>query len=341
MNHKRLTTFLRLLAIVAFAPAAFAMEAPAPAFKPAIIYEYAGEKSENAYINAARNGANKAESEFHTKVTIYQVKLKDDLASTIRRAASAGASPIILLGEQNIEPVLSLAGRFPGSNFTVIDGAVPPIYPNVQSIIFRNNEGAFLVGLIAGKMSRSETIGFIGGMESPLMQNFAVGFTHGVRYAAPEMKVDAKMVGTTAAAWNDQETAYKLAKEEYENGVDIIYAAAGGSGMGVLKAAAETGKLAIGSDINQNGLYPGHVLTSMIKRVDVAVYETIKSSYEKNWTSGTRFLGIKEGALDYAVDQNNRTLFNNELIEAVSVAKDRIIDGGLVVNSYQAPEPNN
>ncbi len=303
-------------------------------FAPAIVYQYAGEKSDNAYINSARNGIIKAEEEFHTKVSITQIKPGENVLASIKRVADSGATPIILLGDQNVDPVLKLASDYPHTSFTVIDGLVPPLHPNVQSILFKNNEGAFLVGMIAGKMSKSGFVGFVGGMDIPLIRNFATGFTQGVKYAAPDVTVNVQMVGSNAEAWNDPEKAHDIALSQFHEGADIIFAAAGGSSLGVLKAADETGKLAIGVDTNQNGVYPGRVLTSMVKRVDVAVYDTLQSSHEHRWNAGLKYLGIKEGALDYAVDQYNRALITEPLIEQVATAKDRIMNGTLTVESY-------
>jgi hypothetical protein len=212
----------------------------------------------------------------------------------------------------------------------------PTLFPNVQSILFKDHEGAFLVGMIAGKISHTNLVGFVGGMDIPLIRNFALGFTQGVKYAAPDLAVDVQMVGPTAEAWSNPEKAKALAQMQYREGADIVFAAAGGSSLGVLQAANEMGKLAIGVDSNQNGLFPGHVLTSLVKRVDVAVYDTLKNSREGTWSAGIKYLGIKEGALDYAVDQNNSGLISEKLIEEVATAKDKIISGKIVVESYSA-----
>jgi basic membrane protein A len=185
-------------------------------------------------------------------------------------------------------------------------------------------------------MTHSGFVGFVGGMDVPLIRNFALGFEQGVKYADPEAKVNSQMVGTTSDAWSNPEKAHEIAQMQFREGVDIIFAAAGGSTVGVLRAADEMGMLAIGVDTNQNGLFPGRVLTSMVKRVDVAVYDTLKNSYESTWSPGIKYLGVKEGALDYAVDQHNRGLMSEKLIEEVATARDRIISGKIVVQSYSA-----
>ena len=311
--------------------------APAKAkYHPAVIYLYAGDTGDSAFINSARNGIGQAENEFRTPVTLTRIKTTYDLTATIKKVADSGANPIILLGNQNVTPVMNLAERYPHTNFTIIDGLAPPLYPNVQSILFKDHEGAFLVGMIAGRLSHTGFVGFVGGMDIPLIRNFAQGFQQGVKYAAPDVKVDVQMVGTTADAWSNPEKAKSIAQTQYREGADIIFAAAGGSTVGVLKAADEMNKLAIGVDSNQNGLYPGRVLTSLVKRIDAAVYDTLKNTYEGTWSPGIKYLGIKEGALDYAVDQNNRNLISEKLIEEVATAKDKIISGKIIVESYTA-----
>lgn len=311
-----------------------------PPFKPAIVYSLttsrdktATAKSDGAFIESARIGIEKAQRDFGVTVIEHRMNGSENLTAAIKRIADSGANPIIAVGSQNVVPVLELAGRYPNTQFTVIDGLVPPILPNVQSILFKDHEGAFLVGLIAGKVAKGH-VGFIGGLDSPLIRNFAAGYAHGVRYANPKAKVSTVMIGTTVDAWNDPTKAYKLAIQQYKDGAEVILAAAGGSSLGVLKAANDTSKYAIGIDSNQNGVFPGRVLTSLIKRVDIAVYDSLKRSHDHTWNPGIKYLGIKEGALDYAVDGNNRELISETLIEEVSTAKERIINGLITVDTY-------
>lgn len=327
---------LGLLAV----PAATATAAET-VFKPAIIYFYSGDlnnanqiKSDGAFIDAARAGIEKASLEYGVTISEHRLHANDNISAAIKRVADSGANPIIALGSQNVIPVLGLAERYPHIQFTVIDGLVPPLFPNVQSILFKDNEGAFLVGMIAARTSTSGRVGFIGGQDSPLIRNFAAGYTQGVHYATPGAKVSVAMIGTSSDAWSNPAKAHELAMQQYNEGSEVILAAAGGSSLGVLKAANERGKLAIGIDTNQNGLFPGRVLTSLVKRVDIAVYETIKRSHDGTWNPGIKYLGIKEGALDYAVDQNNRALISEKLIEEVATAKERIINGLIIVDTY-------
>src|SRR5690606_34333676 len=154
--------------------------------------------------------------------------------------------------------------------FVVIDGVVKA--PNVASVVFKEHEGSFLVGMMAAMASRSGKVGFVGGMDIPLIRRFQCGYEQGAKYANPKVEVLAAMTGTTPAAWSDPARGGELAKSQFAKGVDVVFAAAGGSGVGVYQAAKDAGKLAIGVDSNQNHLHPGTMLTSMVKRIDVAVY---------------------------------------------------------------------
>lgn len=335
MRHGLPPRLFRLLPCIAFCIAALAEPAQAaPRYKPAVVYLYSGSESDRAFIDAARTGVERAEREFGVPVTEHRMLGTENITATLKRVADSGASPIIAVGYQNVMPVLNLAERYPATRFTVIDGLVPPLFPNVQSIIFKDHEGAFLVGLIAAKLSKTSHIGFIGGMDIPLIRNFSTGFQQGAHYANPDIQVEVDMVGTNAQAWSNPPAAAKLAHKQFRAGVDVVFAAAGGSGLGVLQAAKEAGKYAIGVDTNQNGLYPGTVATSLVKRVDIAVYDSLKTSYQRRWNPGIKYLGIREGALDYAVDEHNKDLITEALIEQVATAKERIINGMIEVESY-------
>lgn len=315
-----------------------AQDAPAKSKKvkihPALIYVLGDKDSDRAFVDAARIGAERARDELGLNFTEYRMHAGEDVTAIIKKAADSGASPIVAVGFQNVMPVLNLAERYPNTHFTVIDGLVPPLFPNVQSVIFKDHEGAFLVGIIAAQHTKSDHIGFIGGMDVPIIRNFAMGFVQGVRYVNPKAKVDVEMVGTTTKAWSSPGLAKTIAINQYQSGVDVIFAAAGGSGLGVLEAAKETDNFAIGVDINQNALFPGHVLTSLIKRVDIAVFTALKTSMEGDWNPGIKYLGLKESALDYAVDEYNRHLMNEELIDKVATAKERIVNGLITVEMY-------
>jgi basic membrane protein A len=319
-----------VLAAVAMAQTAYA----AARFRPAIVYAFTGKAGDQGFIDLVRLGAEQAKQEVGIDYIEQRVTAEDDHISTFRRLIKGGVTHIIAVGFQNIVPVLTIAGEYTDIKFTVIDGVIPPIYPNVQSLSFKDHEGAFLVGIIAASAAKNNRIGFIGGMDVPVINNFALGYFQGAKYQNPEIELEKDVIGTEPSAWNNPKRAKILAKKQYNDGVNVIFAAAGGSSIGVLEAAQEMGYYAIGVDSNQNSLYPKTVITSMIKRVDKAVYETLTSSYSGKWKAGIRYLGLKEGALDYAVDVNNKEVITLNMIEKVEEARDKIIRGIITVDVY-------
>jgi basic membrane protein A len=203
--------------------------------------------------------------------------------------------------------------------------------PNVESIVFKEQEGSFLVGMMAAMASKTGKVGFIGGMDIPLIRRFQCGYEQGAKYANPKAEVTSNMTGTTPSAWNDPTRGAELAKAQFAKGVDVVFAAAGGTGIGVYQAAKDGGKYAIGVDSNQNHLQPGTMLTSMVKRVDVAVYNAAKKT-----NPGVTVLGLKEGGVDYALDKNNEKLVSAEMKKKVDAAKADIIAGKIKVADYMA-----
>jgi len=206
--------------------------------------------------------------------------------------------------------------------------------PNVRQIAFTEHEGSYLVGMMAGMASKTGTVGFIGGMDIPLIRRFGCGYAQGVMAANPDAKVVLNMTGTTPAAWNDPVKGAELAKGQKAQGADVIYAAAGGTGVGVLQAAADEGILGIGVDSNQNGMHPGKILTSMLKRVDVAVYNAFKEGADL--APGINVLDLKSDGVGYAMDENNAALVTPEMQAAVDAAAEKIKSGELVVHDYMS-----
>jgi basic membrane protein A len=220
-----------------------------------------------------------------------------------------------------------IAKEFPKLQFAIIDDVVK--LPNVQSIVFKEQEGSFIVGLMAASASKSGKVGFVGGMDIPLIRKFQCGYEQGAKYANPKAEVFANMTGTTGAAWNDPARGGELAKAQFSKGADVVFAAAGGTGMGVYQAAKDSGKLAIGVDSNQNHLQPGTMLTSMLKRVDVAVYNV-----SKKFAPGVTVLGLKEDGVGYAMDSNNEKLVTADMKKKAEAAKADIISGKIKVADY-------
>jgi basic membrane protein A len=192
--------------------------------------------------------------------------------------------------------------------------------------------------MAAAMASQTGKVGFVGGMDIPLIRNFAHGYQQGVEHVSPDAEVFVNMTGTTPAAWNDPAKGAELAQSQFDRGADVVYAAAGGTGLGVLQAAADSGKLSIGVDSNQNYLHPGSVLTSMLKRVDVAVYNAFKDAMEGDLETGMQNLGLAEDGVGYALDENNRELVTPEMEAALEDAKAKIIAGEIEVTDYYSTQ---
>lgn len=298
-----------------------------------LVYMLANE-TDGAFIDSARRGAQLAQHDFGAQFHEVRLRNQDNVLQEIDALAREGYSPIISVGYQSVMPVLQLAEKHSSTKFAVVDGMVPPLFSNVQSIIFKDHEGAYLVGMIAAFTSKTGILGFIGGMDIPIIRNFAHGYTQGARSINPSVQILTDMVGEDNTAWSDSKRAHELAVAQYNARADVIFAAAGGAGLGVLQAAKDKEKYAIGVDANQNGIQPGYVLTSMIKRVDVAVYKTLEMISKNEWSHGIRYLGLKDGALDFAVDVHNRMLLSDEALERVITAKEHIENGLLEVEMY-------
>ena len=296
--------------------------------EPAIIYDMGG-KFDKSFNEAAYNGMERWKKETGKNYMEFEVSNESQREQAIRRMAEKGASPIIAMSFSQASAIEKVAKDFPKLNFAIIDDEVK--LPNVQSVKFKEQEGSFLVGMMAAMASKTGKVGFVGGMDIPLISKFQCGFEQGVKFASKKAEVFANMTGTTGAAWNDPTRGGELAKAQFAKGADVVFAAAGGTGMGVYQAAKDGGKLAIGVDSNQNGVQPGTMLTSMVKRVDVAVYN-ISKSFKPGFTE----LGLKEEGVGYAMDKNNEKLVPADMKKKVDAAKADIISGKIKVVDYTA-----
>lgn len=321
-------TFTRTLA---GATAALALLAGAASAEPAIIFDLGG-KFDKSFNEAAFNGATKWAEE--TGGTFKEIEMQSEAQreQALRRMAESGANPVVMTGFAFGDVLNTVAPDFPETKFAIIDMVVDQ--PNVKSVVFTEHEGSFLVGMMAGLASKTNTVGFIGGMDIPLIRRFGCGYAQGVKAVKPDATVVLNMTGTTPAAWNDPVKGAELAKAQKSQGADVIYAAAGGTGVGVLQAAADEGILSIGVDSNQNYLHPGKVLTSMLKRVDVAVYNAFKEGTDL--APGINVLDLKSEGVGYALDENNAPLVTAEMQAAVDAAAGKIKSGELVVHDYMS-----
>jgi basic membrane protein A len=295
---------------------------------PAIVFDMGG-KFDKSFNEAAYNGMEKWKKETGKNYLEFEISNESQREQAIRRMAEKGASPIIGIGFGQASSIEKVAKEFPKLQFAIIDDVVK--VPNVQSVVFKEHEGSFLVGAMAAIASKTGKVGFVGGMDIPLIRKFECGYGQGAKFINPKAELTANMTGTTGAAWNDPARGGELAKAQFSKGVDVVFAAAGGTGNGVYQAAKDMGKLAIGVDSNQNYLQPGTMLTSMLKRVDVAVYNVIK-----NHQPGVSVLGLKEGGVDYALDKHNEKLVTADMKKKVEAAKADIISGKIKVADYMA-----
>ena len=319
---------LALLVVARLAAPALGAE-----IKPAIVYDLGG-KFDKSFNEGAFRGGERFTAETGVAVRDFEIQNDAQREQALRRFARDGASPVIAVGFSHAAALDKVARDFPQTPFAIVDMVVDR--PNVKSIVFREHEGSYLVGLLAAMASKSGKIGFVGGMDIPLIRKFACGYRQGARRANPGVEIFENMTGVTGAAWADPVKAGELARAQIERGADVIYQAAGGTGIGVLRAAADAGKLGVGTDANQNGLFPGHVLTSMLKRVDNAVIRAFSTARAGTWTSGVESLGLREEGVGWALDDNNRGLVTPAMKDAADRAVAAIVSGDIVVHDYMA-----
>ncbi|MBM3605362.1 MAG: BMP family ABC transporter substrate-binding protein [Alphaproteobacteria bacterium] len=297
--------------------------------EPALIYDLGG-KFDKSFNEAAYMGAQRWVEETGGSYRELEMQSEAQREQALRRLAEAGANPIVMVGFAFGDVLTKIAGDYPETNFAIIDMVVEA--PNVQSVVFTEEEGSYLAGVMAGMASESGTVGFIGGMDIPLIHKFHCGFAQGFKSVQAEGNVLMNFTGTTPAAWNDPVRGGELTRAQVSQGADVIYAAAGGTGIGVLQTAADQGILSIGVDSNQNALHPGQVLTSMVKRVDNAVFDAFTAGAEIE--PGVKVMDLAAGGVDVAIDENNDELVTDEMQAAIDEAKAAIASGEVEVHDY-------
>ncbi len=303
--------------------------------KPAVLFDIGG-KFDKSFNEGIYNGAEKFKTEAGIAYGEFEISNEAQREQALRNFADQGYSPIIAAGFAQAAALEKVAKEYPDLKFAIIDMVVN--LPNVQSIVFKEDEGSYLVGMMAAMASKSGKVGFVGGMDIPLIRRFACGYVQGVKAAKPDATVFQNMTGDTGAAWNDPVKGGELTKAQISQGADVIYHAAGGTGVGVLQAAADGGALGIGVDSNQNGMHPGKVLTSMLKRVDVATYDVMKTAKDGAFKPGIKSLGLAQDGVGYAMDDNNKDLVTADMTAKVEAAKADIIGGKLAVHDYMSDE---
>ncbi|WP_454853286.1 BMP family lipoprotein [Rhizobium binxianense] len=319
-------SLLTLLAVAAMSTTALAADV-----KPALVYGTGG-KFDKSFNEAAYNGAEKFKAETGIAYRDFEPTGDTQGEQAIRNFASRGFNPVVAVSFAWTSAIEKVAAEYPDTKFVIVDAVVDK--PNVRSVVYKEEEGSYLVGILAGMASKSGKVGFVGGMDIPLIRKFECGYEQGARSVKADVEVFQNMTGTTGAAWNDPVRGGELTKNQIDQGADVIYAAAGATGLGVLQTAADNKKFSIGVDSNQNHLHPGSVLTSMVKRVDLAVYNAYNDAKNDKFDAGVQALGVKEDGVAAAIDDNNKSLITPEMQAAVDKAKADIIAGTVKVHDY-------
>ncbi len=320
-----MTNFLiSIFALSLFATNAFA-------FKVGLVLDKGG-KDDKSFNSAAYEGALKAQKELGIELKYVEATDSNSIENLHRSFAKKDFDLIIGIGFAQADAVKKISTQFPDKKFAIVDGNVTA--PNVKSLMFEEQEASYLVGAIAALKSKTGKIGFIGGMDIPLIRRFEMGYKAGAEKINGKVNLVSNFIGVTGEAWNNPAKAKELALNQYNTGVDVIFVAAGASGTGAFDAAEDKKAFAIGVDSNQNWMKPGYILTSMLKRVDVAVFDTIKDAKDGNFKAGVLQFGLKNKGVDYAVDANNEKLLTPEIRKKVEELKAQIIAGKITVPDY-------
>ena len=283
-----------------------------------------------AYCDAFHIGVKAAEEGLGITLTEVNGMENDPVATEMLLRDAAQNSELVLTAGYQMGDVLArVAPEFPDVKFAIFDVVLD--IPNVASVNYKSNEGSFLVGAIAALKSESNKIGYIGGADVPLLQEFEAGYVAGIHAVNPDAEVTVEYISKDATGFGQPEKAKELALAQYANGIDVIYVAAGGSGQGVLKAAQAQQKFIIWVDSNGNYLAPGIVLTSMTKEIPASVQRIIRETTEGNFMAGVRYFGIADGGVSYALDEYNQPLLSDNIVATIESLKAKIIAGEIIV----------
>lgn len=302
----------------------------ATALKVGLVLDKGG-KDDKSFNSSAYEGATKAQKELGIDFKYVEATDTNAIENLHRSFASKDFDLIIGIGFAQTDAIKKIAAQFPNKKFALVDGELNA--PNVRSLLFEEHEGSYLVGAIAALNAKSK-VGFIGGMDIPLIRRFEMGYDAGIKKVNPKLQLVSNFIGISSEAWNNPAKAKELALSQYNSGVDVIFVAAGASGSGVFDAAEEKKKLAIGVDSNQDWMKPGFILTSMLKRVDVAVYNTIKDAKDGKFQGGIARYGLKDKGIDYSVDQYNDKVLTADVRKKTDELKAQIISGKIQVPDF-------
>lgn len=325
--------FMARIATLAGGVALGAIVAGSALADPAVIYDGGG-KFDKSFNESTYNGAERYKAETGMNYSDLEISGDAQREQAIRQFAAKGFSPIVVPGFSWETALRAVSPEFPDTHFVIIDSVVD--LPNVRSVVFKEQEGSYLVGILAAMQSKSGKIGVVPAFNFELLEAFACGYAQGAKSVNPDIEVLETYIGAGFEAFNDPGKATEVAKSQIDQGVDVLYQVAGGAGAGVLQAAADAGVWSIGVDSNQNHLHPGSVLTSMLKRVDVATYNAMMDEKNGTWTPGLIVLGLAEGGVGAAFDENNASLITPEMKAAVEDATAKIGSGEIVVHDFRS-----
>jgi basic membrane protein A len=313
-----------------------------------IVFDIGG-KNDRSFNAAAWEGVKRAEQEL--PICLYDVEPGNptSIEPAMRAFAEKGFDLIVGVGFAQGPILKRVATDYPDIKFAIVDGVImeddgKTPKKNVASLVFREHEGSYLVGMIAAEKSKTGVLGFLGGMDIPLIHRFQKGYEEGAKSVNPNIQVISNYVGVTDHAWNNPGKGKEIAVAQIERRADVIFTAAGNSGLGAFDAVEQYGKneqgeanrFVIGVDSNQNGVKPGFVLTSMVKRVDVAVYDVVKEVLGGNFKGGFHTFGLEKDGVAYALDENNRSLIPADVIQRVEEARTKIGTGEIKVTDAMA-----
>jgi len=307
--------------------------ADAGGFPVGLVFDIGG-RGDKSFNDAAYAGLEQAQRELGIRFTTLETNEGSDREAQLRQLAAGDAKLVFGVGFLFTDDIRALAREFPDKKFACVDYTLTPgdtLPPNLVALKFREEEGSFLVGALAALLSKTGKVGFVGGMEIPLIRKFQAGFTAGVKAVDPSAQVLVKYAGNTGAAFKDPTKGKELALAEYHAGADIIFHASGSTGLGVFEAARELGKLAIGVDSDQYDEAPGAILTSMVKRVDTAVFDTIRDLKDGHWSGGVRDFGLAEHGVSWVYDDRNKALIPDAVKAKVDSLEAAIVAGTLRV----------
>ncbi|MEQ1761773.1 MAG: BMP family ABC transporter substrate-binding protein [Pyrinomonadaceae bacterium] len=350
MRFRHLTALITVLAAIA-STACTAREAARREgcqIKVGIVFDIGG-KNDRSFNAAAWEGVKRAEKDL--PICLYDVEPGNptSIEPAMRAFAEKNFDLIVGIGFAQGPIMQSVATDYPNIKFAIIDGVIfeadgKTPKQNVASLVFREHEGSYLVGMIAATKSKTGVLGFLGGMDIPLIHRFQKGYEEGAKSVNPNVDVKVNYVGVNDAAWNNPAKGKELALAQIQKGADVIFTAAGNSGLGAfdaveqygLNSSGEANKFVIGVDSNQNAVKPGFVLTSMVKRVDNAVYDAVQETLEHRFVGGFHVFGLDKAGVAYAMDKNNEKLIPGDVILRVEEAKKEIIGGGIKVTDAMA-----